>query len=79
MDQIVIKGKVNTAICYARVVEEEAIEQIRRMCDYIGFPVRNLKRIKFGTLSLKGLSKGKMRELNEDEAETLKKAAKLNG
>ena len=29
-----IKGKVNTAICYARVVEEEAIEQIRRMCDY---------------------------------------------
>lgn len=29
-----IKGKVNTAICYATVVEEEAIEQIRRMCDY---------------------------------------------
>ena len=29
-----IKGKVNTAICYAKVCEEEAIEQIRRMCDY---------------------------------------------
>ncbi len=29
-----IKGKVNTAICYARVVEDEAIEQIRRMCDH---------------------------------------------
>ena len=29
-----IKGKVNTAICYARVIEDEAIEQIRRMCDY---------------------------------------------
>ena len=29
-----IKGKVNTAICYAKVIEEEAIEQIRRMCDY---------------------------------------------
>lgn len=29
-----IKGKMNTAICYAKVVEEEAIEQIRRMCDY---------------------------------------------
>jgi len=26
-----IKGKVNTAICYATVIEEEAIEQIRRM------------------------------------------------
>ena len=29
-----IKGKVNTAICYAKVIEEEAIEQIRTMCDY---------------------------------------------
>ncbi len=29
-----IKGKVNTAICYAKVVEDEAIVQIRRMCDY---------------------------------------------
>ena len=29
-----IKGKVNTALCYARVVEDEAIEQIRRMCDH---------------------------------------------
>lgn len=35
MDKIEINGKVNTAICYARVVEDEAIEQIRRMCDYI--------------------------------------------
>ena len=29
-----IMGKVNTAICYATVVEDMAIEQIRRMCDY---------------------------------------------
>lgn len=29
-----IKGKINTAVCYATVVEETAIEQIRRMCDY---------------------------------------------
>ncbi len=29
-----IKGKFNTAICYASIIEEEAIEQIRRMCDY---------------------------------------------
>ncbi len=34
MDMLEIKGKVNTAICYAKVVEDEAIEQIRRMCDY---------------------------------------------
>ena len=29
-----IKGKMNTAICYAKVVEDVAIEQIKRMCDY---------------------------------------------
>ena len=34
MEYIEIQGKVSTAICYAKVVEEEAIEQIRRMCDY---------------------------------------------
>ena len=31
---IEIKGKVNTALCFAKVIEDEAIEQIRRMCDY---------------------------------------------
>ena len=34
MEKIEIKGKVNTAICYAKIVEDDAIEQIRRMCDY---------------------------------------------
>lgn len=34
MEMIEIKGKVSTAYCYAKVVEDEAIEQIRRMCDY---------------------------------------------
>ena len=29
-----IKGKVTTAVCFAKVIEEEAIEQIRNMCDY---------------------------------------------
>ena len=29
-----IKGKNNTAICYAKVIDDGAIEQIRRMCDY---------------------------------------------
>lgn len=29
-----IKGKYNTAICYASEIEQEAIDQIQRMCDY---------------------------------------------
>lgn len=31
---IEINGKLNTAICYAKVVDDNAIEQIRRMCDH---------------------------------------------
>ncbi len=29
-----IKGQVNTAICFAKIIEDEATEQIRRMCEY---------------------------------------------
>ena len=28
-----IKGRVSTALCYARTVDDEAVEQIRRLCD----------------------------------------------
>lgn len=31
---IEIHGKMNTARCYAKSVDEKAVEQIRRMCDY---------------------------------------------
>lgn len=51
MDRFEIKGKVNTAICYARVVEEDAIEQIRRMCDYPmseGAKIRIMPDVHFG-------------------------------
>ena len=29
-----IKGKVNSALCFATIIEDEAIEQIRRMCEW---------------------------------------------
>ena len=31
---IKIKGKEREAICFAKVIEDEAISQIQRMCDY---------------------------------------------
>ncbi len=34
MERLEIKGKAATAIAYAKVIEDEAVEQIRRMCDY---------------------------------------------
>ena len=46
-----IKGKVNTATCFATVVEDEAIEQIRRMCDYdftVGSKIRIMPDVHAG-------------------------------
>lgn len=34
MERMEIRGHCGTAIAYAKVIEEEAVEQIRRMCDY---------------------------------------------
>jgi len=34
MERVEIRGRCGTAIVYAKVIEEEAVEQIRRMCDY---------------------------------------------
>ena len=34
MERMEIRGRCGTAIVYAKVIEEEAVEQIRRMCDY---------------------------------------------
>nr|WP_314806952.1 hypothetical protein [uncultured Selenomonas sp.] len=34
MDRMEIRGRCGTAIVYAKVIEDEAVEQIRRMCDY---------------------------------------------
>lgn len=46
-----IVGKKNTALCYAKVVEDEAIEQIRRMCDYdcsVGSQIRIMPDVHAG-------------------------------
>ena len=62
-----IEGKINTAICYAKVVEDEAIEQIRRMCEEVGLEVIRLKRTEIAGVKLGMLPQGKWRPLNERE------------
>ena len=58
-------------------IHEGRNRQVRRMCDYIGFPVRELRRIKMGPIKLEGLGRGKIRELSQNELKELRKAAKL--
>ena len=53
-------------------IHEGRNRQVRRMCDYIGFPVRYLRRVQMGTLALDGLRRGDCRELFNEEIETLR-------
>jgi len=46
--------------------------QVRRMCEFIGYPVENLKRIKFAFIELNGLAEGKFRFLNKEEVNKLR-------
>ncbi len=54
-------------------IHEGRNRQVRRMCDAIGFPVRDLQRTKMGPLALRGLGRGKVRELDDDEVQLLMK------
>lgn len=65
----------HNATLFDITIHEGRNRQIRRMCDAIGFPVRELKRVKLGPLQLNNLSRGKFRPLSENELAQLKKAA----
>ena len=55
-------------------IHEGKNRQILRMCDYIGYPVRQLKRYKIANLTLTSLKKGQYRQLFEEELTALFKA-----
>tara|TARA_B110000459_G_C16546755_1_gene464715 strand:- start:197 stop:913 length:717 start_codon:yes stop_codon:yes gene_type:complete len=41
--------------------------QIRRMCDYLGYQVNTLKRVRIMNISLDGIKKGEYRSFSQDE------------
>lgn len=45
--------------------------QVRRMFEAIGHPVKRLRRVRFGSLTLDGLPRGKYRRLAPEEVQTL--------
>ena len=56
-------------------VREGRNRQIRKMCDAIGHPVTNLKRIAIGPIRDTSLKSGQWRELSEDDVAGLRRAA----
>lgn len=58
-------------------IHEGRNRQVRRMCDAIGYPVRQLARVQVGSIRLNGLAKGRLRELTAGELVSLCKEAGL--
>ena len=58
------------------IISEGKNRQVRRMCEAIGHPVRNLKRTKLAFLTLQGLKRGQHRLLSDDEVAELYSVAK---
>lgn len=63
---------------FAITIHEGRNRQVRRMCDFIGFPVRNLKRIKLANLELAGIKRGTFRDLTQEELHELLKVVNKN-
>ncbi|MBO9534398.1 MAG: rRNA pseudouridine synthase, partial [Solirubrobacteraceae bacterium] len=67
-----------TAIAPAKfeiTLREGRNRQVRRMCDAIGHPVKELQRIRFGDLELGHLLEGGVRRLKPQEVEALRALA----
>ncbi len=61
----------------AITIHEGRKRQVRLMCDAIGNPVKNLKRVRIGPIVLKGMRAGMCKILGKTEVDKLKKLVKL--
>jgi 23S rRNA pseudouridine2605 synthase len=60
---------------FSLTLREGRNRQVRRMCEAIGHPVKELKRVRFGTLDLGHLHEGDVRRLKAQEVDALRKLA----
>lgn len=68
---ISIDKKKQTAILEI-AIHEGRNRQVRRMLEAVGHPIMKLKRERYGSLTLQGLSVGEMRELTPHEVKQLR-------
>jgi len=68
-------GKVPTTKLIL-TLHEGRNRQVREMCARVGHPVRQLQRVRYGSLSLRGLPLGAWRDLRPEEVAALRKSSK---
>lgn len=56
---------------FSIILTEGLNRQIRRMCEYLGYKVTKLKRVRIMDIELEGLKVGEYRELTEEEVSKL--------
>ncbi len=69
--EIVSFDKKNNSTLILLTITEGRNRQVRRMCESIGYPVKKLKRVSFGGVTLDGLSVGELRALRPHEIKVL--------
>ena len=78
LDTVTKKCKVEkiSRFVFRIILVQGLNRQIRRMCEYLGYEVVSLKRIRIMNISLGGLPTGKWRNLTIEELKELKKGLK---
>ena len=69
--EVLSLDKKNNSSLLMLTITEGRNRQVRRMCEAIGYPVKKLKRVSFGGITLDGLSVGTYRMLKPHEVKVL--------
>ena len=77
MEDIYLKQRLKKGGCYHVTLREGKKRQIRRMFKAAGLHITKLRRIRIGSLALKGIPLGSWRMLTDNEITKLKKVAAI--
>lgn len=69
--EVVSFDRKNKSTLLILTITEGRNRQVRKMCETVGFPVKKLKRVSFGGITLDGLSVGEYRTLKPHEIKVL--------
>lgn len=65
--EVIYRDKVKEEAKIEIIIHEGRNRQVRRMFERIGYPVKRLRRIQIGPLTLKAMRKGEFRDLTDRE------------